>query len=166
MKFVMPGTPKIPPRPPPPARSVTPPPWVSPAELHPGPSRMVGAGDPASTPLPGNQWATILVPSKEAIVTSFALAAGAQASAPAITAAMGRPPRTRLHMRATVLPPQPARAGHNRGRPRAVSSAGRALRLHRRGRRFEPGTAHRNPPRLADWPVGWPRPGAGIRAPS
>src|SRR3954453_4170745 len=107
MKLVIPGTPKAPPSP-----EASPPPSVSPAELQPGPSRMVGAGEPASTPLPGNQWATILVPSKEVIVTSFALAAGAQASAPAIAAAMGNPPTTRLHMArdCTTASPGPRRS--------------------------------------------------------
>src|SRR3954447_10480959 len=95
MKLLMPGTPKT--EPSPPARLAAPP-SVSPAELQPGPSRIVGAGDPASTPLPGYQWATILVPSKEVMVTSFALAAGAHASAPAIIAERGSPPMTRLHM--------------------------------------------------------------------
>jgi hypothetical protein len=92
MKVLMPGTPKIAPAPP----KVPEP--VSPGELQPGPSRIVGAVWPGPTPFPTNQCAAILVPSKEVIVTSFALAAGAEASAPAMTAAMGSPPRTLLHM--------------------------------------------------------------------
>src|SRR3954462_9997619 len=112
MNVLMPGTPKIPPRPAPPARPAAPPSWVSPAELQPGPSRTVGAGEPASTPLPGNQWAAIFVPSKEVIVTSLALAAGAQARAPTNTAATGSPPRTLLHMArdGTTAPGAPRRS--------------------------------------------------------
>src|SRR5882757_8474365 len=147
MKLLMPGTPKIAPAPPPPLL------FVSPPELQPGPSRIVGARCPGPTPLPTNQWAAIFVPSKEVIVTSCALAAGAQASAAAATAARGSPPRTRLHMARKVpallgsCAGQPCPTGYGPDaiirRPRAVSSAGRALALQARGRRFEPGTAHR-----------------------
>ena len=66
MKLSMPGTPKSAPGPGPPPDA------LSPGWLQPGPSRMVGAGAFALTPLPGNQWAAILVPSKELTVTSFA----------------------------------------------------------------------------------------------
>src|SRR5215467_10265665 len=98
MKLPIPGTPKTEPSPLPPARPESPPSWVSPAELQPGPSRIVGAGEPGDTPLPGNQCAAIFVPSNEVIVTSFAEAAGAHARAPAMRAAAGSPPRTLLHM--------------------------------------------------------------------
>src|SRR3954447_3778845 len=94
MKLLMPGTPKAAPGVPAPPLSLV----VSPGELEPGPSRTVGARSLESTPFPGNQWAAILVPSNEVIVTSLADAAGAHASIPAMTAATGTTPSTRLHM--------------------------------------------------------------------
>src|SRR3954471_16567557 len=97
MKLAMPGTPKNEPAPGPPPVD------VSPGELQPGPSRIVGAGLPVETPLPTNQWAAILVPSNDVIDSSVALAAGAKTRAATVNAAAGsRPPMTRLHMAATV----------------------------------------------------------------
>ena len=92
MKLSMPGTPKSAPGP------GAPPVALSPGWLQPGPSRMVGAGALALTPLPGNQCAAILVPSKEVMVTSLALAGAGSMKAATTAAKDNSPPRTGLLM--------------------------------------------------------------------
>src|SRR6476620_843625 len=130
MKLAMPGTPKAEPAPGPPPVD------VSPGELQPGPSRIVGAGLPVETPLPTNQWAAIVVPSNDVIVTSVALAAGAKTRAATVSAAAGsRPPVTRLHMardstsegrlrRRFLRPCLPPRNRHNRAHPGRLAQLG------------------------------------------
>src|SRR5215210_1061251 len=116
MKLEIPGTPKMLPGP------LEPSEFVSPPLLQPGPSRTVGAGASRLAPLPTNQCATILVPSKEVMVTSLAPAPGVQTSATATSTAADSPPMARLLTAAKLPTADHARAGRRMpSRPRTAA---------------------------------------------